>query len=77
MRKRFNRERLCSSDNYEASQRIHRKHLQELHNNQIDKVEVFMETHYVKRMYVKVFGKEIQIQESELHYYEGFTIYYK
>lgn len=54
MRKKINRAAVCSSDNYELSKRVHRKYLQEIHDN-FD-IEIT-----VKIPYVKCFGKLIKI----------------
>lgn len=58
MRKKINRAAVCSSDNYELSKRVHRKYLQEIHEN-FD-IEIT-----VKIPYVKCFGKLIKITIAE------------
>ena len=42
--------------------------------NNIDKLEIVAIN---KRPYTYVFGKKIYINESEISYYEGFTIYFE
>lgn len=74
MRKRFNSQRICSSESYESSIRAHHNDLARNHNCQTI-VEISKMIIVKKRYYTKVFGKIINIQESELSMYEGFTIY--
>lgn len=64
MRHRFNKERICSSENYELSKRLHNNYLREFHNIHIVEIEqlVIMEK---KKYFVSVFGKLIEISESE------------
>lgn len=64
MRPRFNRNRLASSDNYEASRRLYTEYIQEQHERNIKEVEII--TAIVKRVkYVKVFDKLVPISEEE------------
>lgn len=72
MRKRFNSQRVCSSEGYESS--VHRNDLARNHQSQTI-VKISKTIIVKKRYYTKVFGKIINIQESELSMYEGFTIY--
>lgn len=74
MRKRFNAQRICSSEGYESSIRAHHNDLARNHQSQTI-VEISKTIVIKKRYYTKVFGKIINIQESELPLYEGFTIY--
>lgn len=64
MRHRFNKERICSSENYELSKKLHNNYLREFHNIHIVEIEqlVIMEK---KKYFVSVFGKLIEISESE------------
>lgn len=74
MRKRFNAQRICSSEGYESSIRAHRNDLARNHNSKT--IVEISKTIIVKRRYhTYVFGKLISIKESELSLYEGFTIY--
>lgn len=73
MRPRFNRNRLASSDNYEASRRLHTEYIQEQHEKNTKEVEIISASLIVKRMrYVKVFGELIPISEEE--YQEHITL---
>lgn len=74
MRKRFNSQRICSSENYESSIHAHQNDLARNHNCQTI-VEISKTIIVKKRYYTKVFGKIVNIQESELSMYEGFKIY--
>jgi hypothetical protein len=74
MRKRFNSKRICSSESYESSIHAHQNDLARNHQSQII-VEISKTIVIKKGYYTKVFGKIINIQESELSMYEGFTIY--
>lgn len=66
MRPRFNRNRLASSDNYEASRRLHTEYIQEQHEKNIKEVEIITASVIVKRVkYVKVFNKLVPISEEE------------
>ena len=72
MRRRINTSKICSSDNYESS--VHRNDLARNHNCQTI-VKISKTIIVKKKYYTKVFGKIVNIQESELSMYEGFTIY--
>lgn len=74
MRKRFNAQRICSSESYESSIRAHHNDLARNHNCQTI-IEISKTIVVKKRYYTKVFGKIVNINESELPLYEGFTIY--
>lgn len=74
MRKCFNSQRVCSSESYESSVHAHRNDLARNHQSQTI-VKISKTIIVKKRYYTKVFGKIINIQESELSMYEGFTIY--
>lgn len=67
MRKRINRNCLASSENYEASRRLHTEYIQEQHEKNIKEVEIISASIIVKRQkYISVFGKLIPVSESEL-----------
>ena len=67
MRKRINRNCLASSENYEASKKIHSDFLKEQHEKNVKEVEVISASIIVKRQkYISVFGKLISVSESEL-----------
>lgn len=71
MRQRFKSNRICSSENYESSMRVHQKDL-ENHaklNNMIVKEEIVLK----KTAYIKVFGKLIKLDNIEIPLYEGKT----
>lgn len=74
MKKRINTSKICSSDNYESSVRAHKNMLKRNHTESYI-VEISKTVVIKKRYYTKVFGKIVSIEESELHMYEGFTIY--
>lgn len=74
MRKRFNSQRICSSESYESSIHAHRNDLARNHQSQTI-VKISKTIIVKKKYYTKVFGKIINIQESKLSMYEGFTIY--
>lgn len=74
MRKRFNSQRVCSSENYTSSIRAHHNDLVRNHQSQTI-VEISKTIVVKKRYYTYVFGKLINITEQELSMYEGFTIY--
>lgn len=65
MRQRFKINRLCSSDNYIASKRIHRKDLVDSHNNNKAFFAALINEKMVKTPYVRVFGKLMQISVEE------------
>ena len=72
MRQRFKNNRICSSENYESSMRVHQKDLKENHaklNNMIVKEEIVLK----KTAYIKVFGKLIKLDNIEIPLYEGKT----
>lgn len=61
MRQRINRQRFCSSDNYEVSRKIHIEYIREFHKEHIVEIEKYI----LKRYYVSVFGKLVEISETE------------
>lgn len=67
MRKRINRNCLASSENYEASKKIHAEYLKEQHEKNVKEVEIISTSIVVKKQkYVSVFGTLIPISETEL-----------
>lgn len=74
MRKRFNTERICSSENYEFSQRYHKRILTTNHNNK-EVITLSFKVKITETYYTYVFGKKVQIKKTELSHYEGFNIY--
>ena len=67
MRKRFRTSRICSSDDPKGSMKLSRFYEQE------GLVTLKIQPKY----YAIVFGKEVQVDNSELHKYSGFKIIQK
>lgn len=66
MRKRFNSNRICSSENYEASQRVHREYIARFHDENLVEIKRVTESVEVKQhCYVSCFGKLIEITEID------------
>ena len=65
MRQRFKASRICSSDNYILSKRIHIKHIVNSHNNNKTLNTAIIERKIFKIPYIRVFGKLIQISIEE------------
>ena len=65
MRQGFKINRVCSSDNYIASKRIHRKDLVDSHNNNKAFFAELVDERTNRTPYVKVFGKLMQISVEE------------
>lgn len=66
MRKRFNPNRICSSENYEASQKTHRDFINRFHEENLVEIQRVTECISVKQhFYVNCFGKLIEITEVE------------
>lgn len=66
MRKRFNPNRICSSENYEASQRTHRDFINRFHEENFTEIQMITKHVSVKQhFYVNCFGKLIEITEVE------------
>lgn len=63
MRTRFKTNRIASSDNYEASKRIHIESLRRFHNTHIDEIKSISAG--IKRYYVKCFGRLVEISKKE------------
>lgn len=77
MRERFKTTRVCSSDNYALSKKLHK---QELSKNHCKLQEMLVKEEIVlkKVAYIKVFGKFIPLSSMEISLYEGKTeIIYK
>ena len=67
MRKRINRVCLASSENYEASRRLHTEYIQEQYEKNVKEVEIISASIVIKKQkYVSVFGKLIPVSETEL-----------
>ena len=77
MRQRFKINRICSSDNYELSRKTYQKELKDNHNKL--QSMIIEEKITIKRTaYIKVFGKFIPLESSEIPLYENKTeIIYK
>ena len=65
MRQRFKTSRICSSDNYILSKRVHIRSVVDFHNNNKALITTIMERRVHKIPYVKVFGKLMQISLEE------------
>lgn len=70
MRGRFKTTRVCSSDNYALSKKLHK---QELSKNHCKLQEMLVKEEIVlkKVAYIKVFGKFIPLSSMEIPLYEG------
>lgn len=78
MKRRFKRSRICSSENYELSRKVHIQYLRELHYKNVVLIEEIVKISNVKRAYVKCFGELIPITLEEAHKIEkSVTIIYK
>lgn len=71
-RQRFNASRVCSSDNYTLSQRIHHNELVKNHSR-FQEMLVKEEIVLKKTAYIKVFGRFIPLTSVEIPLYEGKT----
>lgn len=67
MRKRFKQTRVCSSDNYTLSRKLHKAFLIEEHNKNAVVLEHIIEKCSTKKAFVRVFGElmPITIEEAE------------
>ena len=67
MRKRFKQTRVCSSDNYVLSKKLHKAFLIEEHNKNAVVIEHIIEKCSTKKAFVRVFGElmPITIEEAE------------
>lgn len=71
-RTRFNTSRVCSSDNYALSQRIHYNELAKNHSR-LQEMLVKEEIVLKKTAYIKVFGRLVPLTSVEIPLYEGKT----
>ena len=69
-RTRFNTSRVCSSDNYALSQRIHHNELAKNHSR-LQEMLIKEEIVLKKTAYIKVFGRLIPLTSVEIPLYEG------
>ena len=67
MRKRFKTSRLCSSDNYIISKKLHKAFLVEEHIKNAVVLEHITEKHSTKKAFVRCFGElmPITLEEAE------------
>lgn len=67
MRKRFKQSRVCSSDNYTLSRKLHKAFLVEEHNKNALVLEHIIEKCSTKKAFVRCFGEliPITIEEAE------------
>jgi hypothetical protein len=76
MRPRFKVNRLCSSENYEASKRVHKRDIIKSHNENQEIINNI--TSSIKQAYISVFGKLMPITEEEvIKIQNSYTIIYK
>ena len=81
MRHRFKRNRLCSSDNYELSRKVHETYMQEKANKCLLSIGNINDNNTInkdnKKPYVKVFDKLIPLSFSEASSMKNVNIIYK
>ena len=65
MRKRFKQSRVCSSDNYTLSKKLHKAFLIEEHNKNAIVLEHIITKHSTKKAFVRCFGELIPITVEE------------
>ena len=65
MRKRFKTSRLCSSENYVISKKLHKAFLIEEHNKNALVLEHIIEKHSTKKAFVRCFGELLPITLDE------------
>ena len=65
MRQRFKTSRLCSSDNYIVSKRIHRQDIINSHNNNKSIIATMVAKKTDKTPYVRIFGELMKISMEE------------
>lgn len=76
MRKRFKTSRICSSQNYKSSVKIHREILIKNHDENVELFESIKVTH--KIAYTIVFGTEMILSADEvIMLKDSINIYYK
>lgn len=67
MRKKIKRTCIASSNNYEASKRVHANYLREQHEQNLREIEIISASISVKKQkYVSIFGKLIPVTEQEI-----------
>lgn len=66
MRQRFKTDRICSSDNYNLSRKIHKAFLMEEHKENTVILEQIITENSTKKAYVKCFGKLIPLTKDEV-----------
>lgn len=67
MRKRINRNCLASSENYEASRRLHTEYIQEQHEKNVREIEIISTSVIIKKQkYICVFGKLVPVTDEEI-----------
>lgn len=71
-RNRFNTSRVCSSDNYALSKRVHTNELTKNHSR-LQEMLIKEEIVLKKTAYIKVFGRFIPLDSTEIPLYEGKT----
>lgn len=64
-RQHFNPNRICSSENYETSRKVHRDFIRRQHEQNIIEIREITESITVQRCFVSCFGKPIEITEIE------------
>lgn len=64
-RRRFNAERICSSDNFEMSLQAHENYLRRTGRIGESVIKTVIEQHVVRKCYMSCFGKLIEITEEE------------
>lgn len=73
MRKRINKNAVCSSENYSASKRVHQEYLKESHSSfcalKVSDSEPLSQDRLLFRQHrmvtIRVFGKPLQVTEKE------------
>lgn len=67
MRQKFKRSRVCSSDNYVISKKLHKAFLIEEHDKNAVVLEHIITKHSTKKAFVKCFGElmPITLEEAE------------
>lgn len=66
LRKRFKVSRVCSSDNYKESKKLHKEYIQNFHNTHIIEIESISSSIVIKpKYYISCFGKLMEITEVE------------
>ena len=65
MRKRFKQTRVCSSDNYTLSKKLHNAFLIEEHNKNAVVLEHIITKHSTKKAFVRCFGELMPITLDE------------